>query len=290
MTTNSDRWRQLNAALGSDRMPLIADIGANPLNVPVYKPLMDSGLCAVVGFEPQKEAYQKLLASENPREHYMNFALGDGAKHRLNVYRESGLSSVYDIDPMSTEVLSRNARRAERLFYQEFETIRLDDVPNLPKIDLVKIDVQGAEAMVLSNGVRTLSHAVCVIAEVRFFPLYEEEPALDQLLKVLRENGFLLHRFLHLKSQTIQNSSSGNINRRRNSSQLLDGDAVFLPDIRRLNERPSEDLKSLALIADAVLQSHDLCLHCLDLLLLREEISAQTISEYLQLLPQKSGL
>lgn len=59
-------------------------------------------------------------------------------------------------------------------------------------IDLLKIDVQGAELLTLRGGEHTLKQTRFLLTEVSFIPLYEGSCVFDQLHAFLRCRGFSL--------------------------------------------------------------------------------------------------
>jgi len=279
------RWRFLSESLQPMTLPSVVDVGANPLDDPPYKPLLDLGLCRVHGFEPQPQAFAKLQAIKGDLESYTNAAVGDGGTHSLNIYHGSGLSSLFTLDSDAMDFLGRAKRPARLLEKIEVETQRLDDVEDIEGIDLLKIDVQGAEKMIFQHGGQKLSQAVAVVTELRFYPLYEGEPLLDEQISTLSELGFRFHKFLFIKSQMVSNSQKLTLKQRRVSSQALDGDAVFVRDLRDPSVVSSRQLKALAMLADAVFESYDMALHCLDHLVTRGELSPEIVKTYVDLLP-----
>lgn len=279
------RWKFLANALGSEEPPHVLDIGANPLEDPAYKKLLDARLCKVTGFEPQLAAFKALEQSKSDLEKYYNLAVGDGNEMPLNIYRESGLTSVYQLDEETRRYLGRSARAATLVGTDTIPTVRLDDIADLGKIDLLKIDVQGAECMIFDNGRKCLANATAVITELRFFPLYKEEPLLESQMALLSELGFRFHKFLFIKNQSIGNSQNAKLKKREMKSQALDGDAVFVRDLRQNVSWGDDQIRSLALLADAVFGSYDLVLHCLDLLAARGVIASDTAEKYLAYLP-----
>lgn len=285
--SSAKRWRYLAEHLNLTSKPSVVDIGANPLDAPPYKPLLDAGLCTVFGFEPQSDAFAKLQENKGTLETYENCAVGDGGEYDFNIYQGSGLSSLFKLDHQSIDFLSRRQRPASLIEQTKIKTRRLDDIDNLNHIDLLKIDVQGAEAMIFKNGPEKLSRTVAVITELRFYPLYEGEPLLDAQISELSSLGFRFHKFLFIKNQMISNSQSERLIKRRIGSQSLDGDAVFVRDLRDPKLLTTEQLKSLTLLSDAVFGSFDLTLHCLDQLVSRNEIDKKIPSEYIDLLPSE---
>ena len=282
---NVKRWELLSQCVPSKRSTHVVDIGANPLEVPSYQSLLDAKLCTVFGFEPQEDAYKELQDSKSANEVYFPTALGSGRKETLNVYASSGLSSLYKLDARTTELLGRSQRGATLVEAVEMKTRRLDDIDEIDALDLIKIDTQGAEAIIMSNGAKKLANVVAAITEIRFFPMYEDEPPFDDQIKLLRGFGLYFHKILFTKSAMVQSSRGGQLKKRRLRTQLLDGDGVFIKDLRDPDAISDEQLSHLAIIADAMLQSYDVTLRCLDILAARRLVIEKEIDAYLDLLP-----
>ncbi|MGP8288486.1 hypothetical protein ACT3XE_18735, partial [Halomonas sp. AOP7-C1-8] len=71
------------------------DVGANPIDgTPPYAGLLKRGLVSLVGFEPQKEALQKLLEMKGPNETYLPHAVGTGERTKLYICQASGMTST----------------------------------------------------------------------------------------------------------------------------------------------------------------------------------------------------
>lgn len=281
----TNRWNFLADGLRLERATNVVDIGANPLDDPPYKPMLDAKLCVVHGFEPQPEAYQKLLEVKSPLETYYQCAVGDGSDQKLNIYKQSGLSSVFDLDMESIEFLGRSGRAARLLEQVPFKTQRLDDIEGLPEIDLLKIDVQGSETAIFDNGQTKLMDAVAVITELRFYPLYYKEHLLDEQIKRLAKFGLMFHKLLFVKSKMIANSQSARLRARALRTQAIDGDAVFIKDLRFPDQVSNLQLGQLAMLGDAVIESYDLTVRCIDLLAERGLVSPTLAGEYVDMLP-----
>jgi len=76
----------------------------------------------------------------------------------------------------------------------ELETVGLDYWCETNKVfpDLIKVDTQGTELHVLQAAELALEHAVAVIVEVEFNPLYEYQPLFGDVDFFLRNRGFEL--------------------------------------------------------------------------------------------------
>ncbi len=286
-TSPDERLRWLAEQLNSKRQPVIVDIGANRIETPTYDRLKNLGLCEVVGFEPQTDPLNALMATHGANERYLPHALGNGEEITFREYRESGLSSAFQIDHASLAYLGRSRRAVKLVQETPMATQRLDDLADISHVDVLKIDVQGSEAAIIANGTNKLANAIAVIVEIRFFPLYNDEPLFDAVAGQILELGLAFHKFLFVKSTSIANSQAARMRTRRLKNQAIDGDAVFIADLRQPDRVDDARLKHLALIADAVLSSVDLCVHCIDLLAARGAVPPETAARYVDRLPRE---
>jgi hypothetical protein len=165
-------------------------------------------------------------------------------------------------------------------------THRLDDIADIARIDLLKVDAQGAECDVIAGARAKLANAVMVIAEMRFYRLYDGEPMLHEMDRALREQGFVLHRFLHQKARMLNHSQKARVNARAMSNQLIDGDAVYIRSFEDRSAWTDGQLRALALLA-ATIGSHDLALLALDTMVARGLARKSLPAAYVDLLPQE---
>lgn len=284
-TLNEERWQYLANRLPLGRASNVLDIGANPLEEPAYKPLMKAGHARVHGFEPQPEAFAALEAEKGPMEVYYPHAVGDGQPVDFHIYAQSGLSSTLTLDEDSIDFLGRSRRAAALKSAVSVDSKRLDDIEDLPAPDLLKIDVQGAEAQIMAHGRRALRKVMVVITELRFFPLYRQEGRTDAQIPILGDLGLIFHKHLFIKSKMIENSRGHRLRKRLLRTQAIDGDAVFVRDLRRPDDIASEQIAHLAMLADAVFQSYDLAVRCMDILVVRGEIEDAAIDGYIDRMP-----
>lgn len=284
-TADAPRFGMLARALGLEDAITVLDIGANPLieGTAAYVPLLRAGLAAVFGFEPQATALEALNAQKSDAETYFPDAMGDGTPATLHLYAAQGFTSLYPVDEDSVRYLGfgKGARPVGKV---DLVTRRLDDIAEIPPVDLLKIDVQGAETQIIAHGRAKLAQALVVITEMRMFPIYQGEPRFGDLAAELHRQGFEFLRFASLKHVALSRRHRGHL-RRSEFAQAVDGDAIFVRDLRNMAAFDDDSLKKLAVIADAVINNADLTIAVLEHLQDRGTIPATLIPDYLSQLP-----
>ncbi len=264
----------------------VLDIGANPLieGDPPYVRLLRAGLAEVYGFEPQETALAALQARKSDHETYLPHAVGDGSDGILYVYAEQGFSSLFEIDAASAALCGFGSGVQEVSRFP-VKTRRLDEIAEVPHIDFLKIDVQGAETAVVAFGATKLSEALAVQTEVRLFPIYRNEPRFGDLERELTEQGFEFLRFRSLKHVGLSRRHRKTL-RRSEHAQVIDGDAIFVRDLRNIGSFSNEQLRKLALIADAIIDNADLAVRAMEVLEDRGALKRTVIQTYLRMLPE----
>ncbi|NIZ90543.1 FkbM family methyltransferase [Kineosporiaceae bacterium B12] len=241
--------------------------------------MLRAGLCTVTGFEPQAEALQRLLDAAGPHERYLPHAVGDGEEHELRVTWMGGMTSLLEPDVERLSALNEFARYGEVLQRTTIGTTRLDDVPDLGPLDLLKIDVQGSELPIFRHGRSALSGAVAVHTEVSMVPLYVGQPLFGDVDAELRAQGFLLHTFAAVKKWPIAPAVlDGDIF--ENHQQVIEADVAYVKDFGRLQELDAEQLKHLALLAHFVYGSPDLVVRCLLQLVADRAVDERVVAAY----------
>lgn len=279
------RWEHLYSLSPENGLVAVADIGANPINPAPYQALLNAGLCTVYGFEPNEDAYNKLVENASDNEVYVNSAVGPYGKRKLYLYPASGFSSLYPLDPKALAFLGKFQNQIGNETVVDIELSPLDAVPDLPEIDLLKIDVQGAELEIIQSGRAKLSNACAMIVEARFFPIYLGEPTWRELDAELDFMGFAMHKFLEVAEFAMGNTLEAPARMPLMRNQMLDGDVVYIPNRNKFAKMSDHALIKSAVIADAVYGSFDVALKCLDALKGRNSITSSQVDAYCSLLP-----
>ncbi len=183
-------WRQYDWLKACD-VRTVLDVGANTgqFAVQIGDRLPDA---TIYSFEPLADCYQKLVERmrNRPRFQAFNFALGDRNGSATMHHNEfSPSSSLLPMEDLQWQAFSytQNTRQ------EEIEIRRLDDLAcelQLLENILVKIDVQGAEDMVIRGGTAVLSRASILVVETSFMPLYQGQMLFDGIYDLLRPMGF----------------------------------------------------------------------------------------------------
>ena len=241
----------------------VIDIGANPIDGDApYKPLLDSGLAQVYGFEPNLDALARLNAIKGPNETYFHSAVYDGNQQELRVCQAQGMTSLLEPNANLLNYLHgfpEWGKVEERL---SIPTVRLDDIDEITLVDYLKIDIQGAELEVFRNGVNRLKDCLVIHTEVEFLPMYEGQPLFSEVELYLRKLGFVFHKFDPLVSRILQPMTLNN-DIRGQLSQATYADAVFIKDFTKFDQLSSKQLKKIALILNDIYESFDIVLRAL---------------------------
>jgi len=127
-------------------------------------------------------------------------SVGFDAQENLALSDSAGESELYITrNPDNSSLLKPNSQ-----FWKGFPSGSLFDVVEIKRVetapldafkikaDFIKIDVQGAEGMVIRGGMNTISQAACVQIEVNFAQRYLGQSFLSEVDPMMRSMGFEL--------------------------------------------------------------------------------------------------
>jgi FkbM family methyltransferase len=175
---------------------LIIDVGAQRGDTTIGY-LQRFPTCRAYAFEPELENYtaaETRLASFTDRAQLFKEAIGDvSARVQLNINSHSGTHSLlesgdqrYWDGPVAT--LNQTLVKCRRLddFFDEFK---------IEKVDLLAMDIQGAELRALKGAERLLTdHRVALVyCEVEFYELYKGQPLFWEIGSHLHRKGYHLY-------------------------------------------------------------------------------------------------
>ena len=111
---------------------------------------------------------------------------------QFEVNRSEASSSLLRIDPRNSEWFARDMSVARSI---RVPTITLPELMNreaFPKVDLLKLDLQGAERLVLTGGAEVLDRVEVIYTETFFEQLYTDAWLFWDLNEFLAHRGFKL--------------------------------------------------------------------------------------------------
>ncbi len=185
------RWLDL---MHTNSIDLVFDVGANIGQYAQRIRALGYG-GDIVSFEPMDEAYQQLraLAATDPRWQTVHTGVGhyDGTAV-INISTNSYSSSILDILPLHIESAPDAVyTRQEPICVQRLDSL-IDQFYQPGKNLFVKIDTQGFERQVFEGSRLALDKIRGFQMELSLQPLYEGETLIQEMIVLLRQQGFTL--------------------------------------------------------------------------------------------------
>lgn len=184
--------------------PVIFDVGAHyGESVTYLKKLFPKS--TIYSFEPDPDSFAVLSASDIKGVNHFNLALsevdGTASFYRNKISHTNSLFKVNMSSRDSIDIATATAQNDSqyfRGFNQEVKTttMKLDSFTNqhsIGRIDLLKIDVQGAECNVLTGGKSILLNTKAIILEISFYDYYEHQTTFMDVENILMPLGFRLY-------------------------------------------------------------------------------------------------
>jgi FkbM family methyltransferase len=193
-------WRDVKTILAGSPIKTVFDLGANE-GQSARGFLRHFPRARIFSFEPTPATFARLraFAATRPKVTPVNKALGE--KPGKAIFNENAFhqtNSLLKAHPQSLEYLG--PRVIERQNTIEVELTTLDVFcreASVAQIDLLKMDVQGYELSVLKGAPEMLAGRKigCIVLEVSFIPLYENQARLHDLISCLEGHEYDLMGF-----------------------------------------------------------------------------------------------
>ncbi len=236
----------------------ITDVGAMMIEgKEPWQDLIDRGFATLLGFEPQQDECRRCNAQGGPRRRFLPEAIGDGRIWPFYSCKYGPTSSIYEPNHEFIRQFNGLEGLMQVVEKSELQTRRLDDIEEARETDFLKLDIQGAELILLQHATETLNHVSIVQTEVNFVPLYKDQPLFAEVDQCLRAQGFMLHTFLGFGKRTLQpviinNDPNASLN------QSLWSDAVYVKPFWDLQEQvPPPTLLKRAIMFHLFYKSYD---------------------------------
>jgi FkbM family methyltransferase len=160
--------------------PIIIDCGSN-MGLSLLYFCRNYPGCTVYGFEPDDSVYYTLVKNIE------NFNMNQVILTKKAVWVSDGNLDFYTDKGMG----GRIGVEYENQVPSKVETVRLRDFISDKTIDLLKMDIEGAEFKVLQDCEPYLVNIANIFVE--YHSMYNEVQKLDELLLILKRNNFRYH-------------------------------------------------------------------------------------------------
>jgi len=172
--------------------PICFDVGAHiGESVLYFNKLFNNPL--IYSFEPSPKSF-KILKNNNYKNNIcFNYAISNITGN--TVFYENQIShtnSLVKINSLSVDSIKKQKTINTKI---NIKAKKLDDFcseEKINKIDLLKVDVQGAETLVFEGSQNILINTRVVIVEICFFDYYENKGGFFDIEKFLKPKGFSL--------------------------------------------------------------------------------------------------
>jgi len=226
----------------------IVDVGAQNLTTEdhVYTPLLQAGIpCDCIGFEPLAARRAERAHTDGTAIRLLPHVIGDGSTQTFYVNNEDNTSSLLPLN-LAFNAPFAHLRDLRTVRTETVHTTRLDDVlQEVPRIDFLKLDIQGFELFALRGAEGLLPRTNVVHCEVEFAPIYKAQPLFADVESFLRARGFAFIDFTTLMRYRYASVPDPN----EMPERLCWADAVFFRTL-------ASDAAGDDAIAQAVIASH----------------------------------
>lgn len=267
----------------------ILDVGASAIaELPIYSSLFQDSLGHLNAFEGDERQIEGIKKAYGENATIYKDFLFDGSPQTLYLASAaSGMTSLFKPDLEALKFFNGFEYFGQIESTLPVQTKRLDEIEDLPSLDLLKMDIQGAELTVLKNGINKLKNCLAIQVEVSYICLYENQPTFGDIDLWMRSQGYVPHCFLDIKRWSIQPTIFNN-NFRTPGNQLLESDVVYVKNPLKISELSDLQLLKFSTIAHFCLKSYDLCVFILLELEKRQILKVDSHKIYLNSLSQPS--
>jgi FkbM family methyltransferase len=189
----------------------------------------------VMGFEPDKTAWEKLNKIKKRNHKYLNTGLyNKKGSVNFNVAKKQQVSSIYS---PNLKLLNQfpEADRFDIIKKIKIEVDSLDNVlesQNIGSPDFIKLDTQGSELDILEGGIKTLKSDILGLSiEVEFAEMYESQHLFSDVDMFVRQNGFYLFDIQRFYFKRKKGSALG-----QSKGQIIFGNTLYLVGLDRFKE------------------------------------------------------
>lgn len=191
-----------------------------------------------IGFEPDERSRKELINNSYCKSWviYPNVLWDKKTNKKINFTKRPKASSFY-VPNFNFVNLFPDAERLTVQNTISLNTITLDSL-QIPNIDFIKLDIQGAELNVLKGANESLNNCIGLKVEVEFLQTYKDIPLYGEIVDYLKTKDFEFIDFIHLCRWERKEHS--------NLGQCIFGDGLFLKTPEFIIHEYKNDNKTLS--------------------------------------------
>lgn len=224
------------------------DHGGQLMDVPVIKQMLDAGTLELIAFDPASHHLKHPLRQVNGVHYYPNVLLGNGKPTTLYACQSASLSGTLKPMPSADNLPKSLADGLNVLAELPINSLALDAVSELPRIDWLVLDDLNNSLDVLELGSNALKNALLLHADITFQPTHQRQPNLTEISHWAARQGFRFYCFSDEEHRT--HVSQRIVGANRYANELIGATALFIPSYERLSAMGDNERRKLAFIAD----------------------------------------
>ncbi|AWN16044.1 TPR domain protein, putative component of TonB system [Salinisphaera sp. LB1] len=232
---------------------IAVDSGARSINVQATLDMLAQGALELVLFDPASKARNKPAIQRESVHYYPNIGLGDGRTGNLHACIDPELTS--SLQPLIRE--DANENDAQVIAKLPLNTIALDDIDGLPRVDWLTLDELNDSKAILDHGRHALASTLIIQVRVTFQPTHANQPNFGDLQSWATRNGFRFFRFVDPLHRSYLPEPFAEA-RQHHTSELVSANALLLPTQPRLKTLSDNQRVKLAFLLHHVYEIYDL--------------------------------
>jgi FkbM family methyltransferase len=261
----------------------IVDVGAMKVGSDAYEQVAKEFSCEVIGFDALPAECEKLNAMGLEGRRFLPYVIGDGSAQTLHECAKAYNSSLLEPNMALLDQFTGFAELFRVVATRPVAPRGLGDVPEAAGADYLKLDVQGAELMVLDGAAETLRSVLVVHTEAEFAPMYKNQPLFADIDARMRSLGFVFHELRFVGKRPFKPFPV--VEQNMVVSQMLWCDAVYVRDFLAFDRLAADQLLKIAAILHEDYASYDFA--CLALASYDRKTGSDLQASYLSYLTAK---
>jgi len=201
----NNAFTAMQRLLAGTENPIIFDVGAHSGYVSkTFRDLFPTA--EIYAFEPFEESFEILKenSASDPGIHVFNFGLSDrDGPQAFHSNLDSGTNSLLSTHESGAQTWRAGLFDTQKIIQAQFKTI--DSVVaemDIQKIDILKLDVQGAEHRVITGAADACKRGMIrlIYSEIITQPTYNDQKRFDEALAPFYNNSFDLYNMYNLNT------------------------------------------------------------------------------------------